>query len=62
MGLFAGGPDSIRICRHGGFWGLHAVVAPNPGLAVAAVDLDQALTQGITHMVESLAINVHDRR
>ena len=62
MGLFAGGPDGIRIYRHGGFWGLHAAVAPNPGLAVAAVGLDQALTREITHIVESLAINVHDGR
>ena len=62
MGLLAGGPDGIRIYRHGGFWGLHAAVAPNPGLAIAAVGLDKALTREITHMVESLAINVHAGR
>jgi D-alanyl-D-alanine carboxypeptidase len=62
MGLFAGGSDGIRIYRHGGFWGLHAAVDPDRGLAVAAVGLDQAMTQDITRIVERLAINVQDGR
>ncbi len=55
MGLFAGGGDGHRIYRHGGFWGLDAAVIPDSRLAVAAVGLDQALTQQITTMVENLA-------
>jgi hypothetical protein len=62
VGLFADGPDGIRIYRHGGFWGLHAAVDPDRGLAVAHVGFDQAMTEGIARMIENLAVSARDGR
>lgn len=55
LGLFAGQGTGDGRFRHGGFWGLHAVVDPEAGRAVAAVCLEQSLSPEIARIAEAFA-------